>query len=116
MSDATFSPASTEEILSSIRKIMSAEWEQPASPKLSPLDQEDEDILELTKKVIVSPEKESSRPSLSLPLSVSAPPPSHGNQSAEDLLNALLRPLLKEWLNQHLPSLIEKEIQRRSLS
>ena len=112
MSDETLNHTSTEEILASIRKIMSAEWEHPAAPKLSPLDPEDEDVLELTKKVEAIPKKESPTPSLS----VSASPPSRSNQSAEDLLSSLLRPLLKEWLNQHLPSIIEKEIKKRSLS
>lgn len=113
MSDETLNHTSTEEILASIRKIMSAEWEQATSPKPLPIDpEEEEEVLELTKKIEVLPKKEVSNPSL-----LESPGPSSGrNQSAEDLLSALLKPLLKEWLNQHLPSIIEKEIKKRSLS
>jgi cell pole-organizing protein PopZ len=110
MSDEPFNHTSTEEILASIRKIMSTEWEQTAAPKPLSIDPEEEEVLELTKKVEGPRKQEPSR----APLSVS-PAPSRGAQSAEDLLSALLRPLLKDWLNQHLPSLIEKEIQKRSL-
>ena len=111
MSDEAVNHTSTEEILASIRKIMSAEWEQAAAPKPLPIDPEEEEVLELTKKV-EGPRKAHSNPSLS----ATPPSPSRGTQSAEDLLSALLRPLLKDWLNQHLPSIIEKEIQKRSLS
>jgi cell pole-organizing protein PopZ len=112
MSNETLNHTSTEEILASIRKIMSTEWQQPTSPKIFSVEPEDEDILELTRKV-ESPQKETPH---HLPLPASSASPSRGTQSAEDLLSALLRPLLKDWLNQHLPSIIEKEIQKRSLS
>ncbi len=111
MSDETLSPASTEEILASIRKIMSAEWEQTTSVKSRPLDPEEEEILELTKKV-EGPRKVPTNPAPS----TTPPSPSRGTQSVEDLLSLLLRPLLKDWLDQNLPSLIEKEIKRRQLS
>ncbi len=115
MNDAALNNASTEEILASIRKIMSAEWEEPSVLKPVPL--EEEEVLELTKKVsspapLIS-KKET--PGETKPSPISAVPLPR-NQAAADLLGMLLKPLLKEWLDQHLPRIIEKELQKKNLS
>jgi len=43
-----------------------------------------------------------------------------GGETIEDMIRAMLKPMLNEWLNTHLPDIVERlvsrEIQRLSLS
>ncbi|MBX5452424.1 MAG: DUF2497 domain-containing protein [Acidobacteriia bacterium] len=149
---------SMEDILASIRRILSEE--EPAASQ--PQRIEREDILELDESMMVMPQSEPNQHSGGEPTpekasavpekkekqpeaaaSVSSTEPDSGLITAttaeetaasivglmrtlarerftqthregptiEDLVRAELRPLLKEWLNQHLPSLVERLVQ-----
>jgi cell pole-organizing protein PopZ len=133
--------ASMEDILSSIRKILD---EDPKSSKKAPAKKKEEP-LELTEVVEESVKKSPSIPELkteepapssdtlmsstALSASVAAlsslkqavAPSTHasttqGQTTIEDIAKSLLMPLLKDWINQNLPSLVEKivkeEVQR----
>ncbi|MEI8321364.1 MAG: DUF2497 domain-containing protein [Alphaproteobacteria bacterium] len=130
---------SMEEILSSIRKIMSTDLEDIRPPKTKKFD-DDDNVLELTKRVDlkVNPVKpissfESSSPirhdrlmsSEALSASVSAlsqlnqtahaeQPAStpYKNEAVEKFLGDLVRPMLKDWLDKNLPRLVETIVQR----
>jgi cell pole-organizing protein PopZ len=149
---------SMEDILASIRRILSEE--EPAASQ--PQSVEREDILELDESMMVMSQSEPSQQSGGEPASeteralpekpekrpeaassVSSPEADSGlitpmtaeetaasivslmrtlarerftqthreGPTIEDLVRAELRPLLKEWLNQHLPSLVERLVQ-----
>jgi len=129
---------SMEEILSSIRKIMSTDLEDIRPPKTKKFD-DDDNVLELTKRVDlkVNPVKpissfESSSPirhdrlmsSEALSASVSAlsqlnqtahaeqPVSTSKNEAVEKFLGDLVRPMLKDWLDKNLPRLVETIVQR----
>jgi cell pole-organizing protein PopZ len=39
-------------------------------------------------------------------------PLGHGNRTIEDLVKEVMRPMIKEWLDAHLPSLVERLVRR----
>ncbi len=117
-----------EDILASIKKIIAEDGEAVSSPRpfrkdLRAAPPRRDDVLDLTTRVaddaepqvapIVSAEAVSaSRHALeALNSAVTAPAPvaslSRGI-SVEDLASELLRPMLKDWLDAHLPEIVER--------
>jgi cell pole-organizing protein PopZ len=138
MGDLSNEP-SMEEILASIRRIISEEGEaavptpkarapraareQPAEAEAEAAD-EGPDILELTEPMAVDDAEPSddgllsdeaaaaSRRSLAaLAMTVTQPGPGPGGHSQiEDLVRELLRPMLKEWLDANLPAIVDAKV------
>lgn len=126
--------ASMEDILSSIRKILD---EEPDAPKIS-APKKKEEPLELTEiveeytvdvrqhpqedKKIEEPSDEALMSSSTLSASIAAlsslkdalqptfSQPTCSKTTVEDIAKSLLMPLLKDWVNQNLPSLVEKVV------
>lgn len=156
MTEQTTEP-SMEEILSSIRRILSTEegTKTKTEEKLSEvvaqkenLEPKTDDVMELTQDMLCEEEKEPKQPSEPNPdqfdnsdmelLSeatlqasadrlnnlterlISDKKPTYNTsaseQTVEDFVASLLRPYLKEWLDAHLPALVErivsKEVER----
>jgi cell pole-organizing protein PopZ len=133
MGDLSSEP-SMEEILASIRRIISEEGEaavatpkarapramreQPAEAEAA---EDNPDILELTEPMAVAVDDEddalvseeaaaASRRSLAaLAMSVTQPGPT-GHSQIEDLVRELLRPMLKEWLDANLPAIVDAKV------
>jgi len=128
-----------EEIMASIGKAVSDETRtaDPAQPD------SDDDILELTDEVPPEGEAEASAGGEDLVSTSTAAasaeafaglaqaveegetaarrlPVSEGGETIEDMVRAMLKPMLNEWLDKHLPDiverLVEEEIQRLSRS
>ncbi|MDQ2860343.1 MAG: DUF2497 domain-containing protein [Pseudomonadota bacterium] len=140
MPDTTAPEASMDEILASIRRIVS-EDEAPAAPDAKA---GDSDVLELTDKVPETPAGKPpvakndaasvGRPDEALTGDAAAsataasfetlksaadsdakaratmalPPP---GRSLEDVTRELLRPLLKAWLDEHLPTIVQASVE-----
>ena len=120
---------SMEDILASIKRVIAEEKEIRAAAPPAATDEKD-DILELEESMEaresppVSPmdlgppllEEEaadSSRQSLETLASVAAaaPPPPQVNP-LEEMLRKMLRPILKQWLDEHLPSIVDVHVKR----
>lgn len=117
---------SMEDILASIKRVIAEEKEIRASapPELTG---EEEDVLELDETMEApAPEPvdlgpplmeeqaaDSSRQRLEALASVaaSAPPPPQGNP-LEDMVREMLRPILKQWLDDHLPGIVDEHVKR----
>jgi cell pole-organizing protein PopZ len=120
---------SMEDILASIKKVIAEEKElrtaveeaQATRGEAADEDQEEE-VLELDQP-IAPPElgpplldeeaAETSRHSLEELSSVAAtlPPPAQVNP-LEDMVREMLRPILKEWLDEHLPNIVNEHVKR----
>ena len=120
---------SMEDILASIKRVIAEEKElRAAVPPPSPdsLDEEEEDVLELDHPV----EPEASPIELGEPLldtdaadssrsrleqlssiAAAAPPPPTVNP-LEEMLRDMLRPALKQWLDEHLPRIVDEHVRR----
>jgi uncharacterized protein len=122
---------SMEDILASIKKVIAEEKELRAAVAEveesggQPSDREeeaDEDVLELDQPI--------ERPELGPPLlddgaaattrhsleelstvAATAPPPPAVNP-LEDMIREMLRPILKEWLDEHLPNIVNEHVKR----
>lgn len=149
MSDESQKEPTMEEILASIRRIISEDdveqseeiREEDAPPPPRPAepepeieaedelpepepDLEPEDVLELTDRVDPVGDIEPLRPAPALVsdptaaaaaaafghLSASLLMP-HDLRTLEDVVRELLRPLLKQWLDDHLPDIVEAQVQ-----
>lgn len=117
---------SMEEILASIRRIVSEESGAHAKG---------DDVLDLTRVVdaegnVVALESAASGPPIPRPdtplvspsveaevaralrrADPNAPPADTGDRAVEDHLRAMLRPMLREWLDTHLPGIVERLVQ-----
>jgi cell pole-organizing protein PopZ len=120
---------SMEDILASIKKVIAEEKElrtaveeaEATRGEAADEDQEEE-VLELDQP-IAPPElgpplldeeaAETSRHSLEELSSVAAtlPPPAQVNP-LEDMVREMLRPILKEWLDEHLPNIVNEHVKR----
>lgn len=124
---------SMEEILASIKRIIAED-----APASSPRSPQPDDILELTEDAAITPaaptsglaeEEDDAEPlladsaaaslrgSLAALATLSEPgvPPQivrQGETSLEGLVRELLRPMLKEWLNANLPTMVESIVAR----
>jgi uncharacterized protein len=125
------SEPSMEAILSSIKKIIAeddrvitrARATRAAAPRKDEIEAE-EDVLELTEaaeELLDDNKAQSLAQSFSVLKTLAEPGVApqivrSGETSLEGLTRELLRPMLKEWLDSHLPSLVEgmvaKEIER----
>lgn len=119
-----------DEILSSIKRIIADDERiRPAakrSPKTAPVEDEDDEILELTEtaaddeaeEVLLDDSKaQSLRHSFSALQTLSEPGVApqivrSGETSLEGLTRDLLRPMLKDWLDTNLPPIVEAMVER----
>ncbi len=122
---------SMEDILASIKRVIAEEKELRAVvPPSLPAADIDEDVLELDHPMIAEAPAEppvvelgpplldtgaanSSRSSLEQLSSVAAaaPPPPTVNP-LEEMLRDMLRPALKQWLDEHLPRIVDEHVRR----
>jgi cell pole-organizing protein PopZ len=124
---------SMEDILASIKKVIAEEKELRSAvraepqPELQEQDEddesEDEDVLELSDTLAPSVDlgpplldenaAESSRSALATlsTVAAAAPPPPQGNP-LEDMVREMLRPVLKQWLDDHLPQIVDDHVKR----
>ncbi len=124
-----------EDILASIKKVIAEEKElrtavttRPAPPPLADYP-EQEEVLELDQAVeeeqlgapvdlgppLVSDDAaQASRLKLAALQEVAAttPPPQAGANPLEQVVRDMLRPLLKEWLDQNLPAIVDEHVRR----
>ena len=125
---------SMEDILASIKRVIAEEKEiRAAAPPPPPPGDDDElaedDVLELD-STMAAPEDyvepldlgpplveeslaDSSRARLDelAVVAATAPPPPVGNP-LEDMVRDLLRPVLKQWLDDHLPKIVDEHVKR----
>ena len=127
---------SMEDILASIKKVIAEEKElrstvQVAAPQveLAPVEDEPEsEVLELDEPVVEElhlPEVDLGPPLISddaaqasrarlaalQEAAASAPPPPTVNP-LEQMVRDMLRPMLKDWLDQHLPGIVDEHVKR----
>jgi cell pole-organizing protein PopZ len=127
---------SMEDILASIKKVIADEKELRSAVRAEPKDasQEDEDergeegegaddVLELNDTLappvdlgpplLAEHVAASTRSSLETLTTVaaSAPPPPQGNP-LEDMIRDMLRPVLKQWLDDHQPGIVDEHVKR----
>jgi cell pole-organizing protein PopZ len=118
---------SMEDILASIKRVIAEEKEiRAAAPPPEP-ETNEEDVLELDESMAAPPpvpidlgpplmEEEvadESRHRLEELASVAAaaPPPPQINP-LEELVREMLRPILKQWLDDHLPNIVDEHVKR----
>lgn len=116
---------SMEEILSSIKMIISEDNAKAVPPRqkpraeTAPSQTEPEAILELTENVslnaaggaIVSPDAlAASRQALSNLSRLVVKPDVAGSDTLEGLVREMLTPMLKDWLDAHLPAIVERVV------
>ena len=118
---------SMEDILASIKRVIAEEKEIRAVVPPPPLEVEEEDVLELDESMeageavpadlgpplIEEQVADSSRQKLEALATVAAtaPPPPQGNP-LEDMIREMLRPVLKQWLDEHLPGIVDEHVKR----
>jgi cell pole-organizing protein PopZ len=120
---------SMEDILASIKRVIAEEKEiRAAAPPSGPDDEpEDEDVLELDESmeavslppVDLGPplmeEEVADESRLRLEelasVAATAPPPPQVNP-LEELVREMLRPILKQWLDDHLPGIVDEHVKR----
>ena len=118
---------SMEDILASIKKVIAEEKELrvtagPAAPA-QPEAAEEEDVLEL-EELLAPPmdlgpplldqdAADNSRQSIDTLAAVAAaaPPPPTVNP-LEEVVREMLRPILKQWLDEHLPKVVDEHVRR----
>ena len=126
---------SMEDILASIKRVIAEEKEiRAAAPPPSPTGDapadpaDDEDVLELDEVVeaqlappidlgpplLTEAVADSSRQRLEELASVAAaaPPPAPAANPLEELVREMLRPILKQWLDDHLPQVVDEHVKR----
>ena len=125
MGGATHEP-SMEEILSSIKKIIAEDdgRAQPApkarsraasSYAAAPSADADDTVLELTEAVVVeqivsADAAAASRQALSSLSRLIVKPDIAGADTLEGLVREMLKPMLKDWLDAHLPEIVERVV------
>ena len=118
-----------EDILASIKRVIAEEKEiRAAAPPSSPeLSEDENDVLELDESMEAMPvipadlgpplledqAADESRLKLEVLASVaaSAPPPPTYNP-LEEMIREMLRPILKQWLDEHLPGIVDEHVKR----
>lgn len=125
MADKATEP-SMEEILSSIKMII-AEDNAKAAPRqrsraeptpLAPAKESPETVLELTEDagtstatpIMSSDALAASRQALSNLSRLIVKPESAGSDTLEGLVREMLKPMLKDWLDAHLPAIVERVV------
>jgi uncharacterized protein len=120
---------SMEDILASIKKVIAEEKDlrtspvEAAPPSVEAADETEDDVLELAEPLAPPMElgpplvdqdvAETSRHSLEVLSTVAAsvPPPPQVNP-LEELVREMLRPILKQWLDDHLPAIVDEHVKR----
>ncbi|MEO5774490.1 MAG: DUF2497 domain-containing protein [Sphingomicrobium sp.] len=116
-----------EDILASIKKVIAEEKELRSAvsePAPEPaFEEEEEDVLEL-EDVLAPPMDlgpplldqrvaETSRQSIETLAAVAATvPPGPAVNPLEEMVRDMLRPILKQWLDEHLPKMIDEHVKR----
>ena len=125
---------SMEDILASIKRVIAEEKEIRAAAPPPPADEElDDDVLELDETMEASgtPEApegppvdlgpplleedaaDTSRQKLEALANVAATaPPAPQVNPLEDMVREMLRPILKQWLDDHLPGIVDEHVKR----
>ena len=121
---------SMEDILASIKRVIAEEKEiRVAAPPPSPeLEDGDDDVLELDEVVeaelapaidlgpplIEEKLADSSRLRLEelATVAAAAPPPAPAANPLEEVVREMLRPILKQWLDDHLPQVVDEHVKR----
>lgn len=122
---------SMEDILASIKRVIAEEKElRAAVPPPSPDPIEEEDVLELDHPVeaqlaAVEPAFDTGPPLLDedaadtsrarleqLTTVAAAAPPAPAVNPLEEMLRDMLRPALKQWLDEHLPRIVDEHVRR----
>ena len=119
---------SMEDILASIKRVIAEEKGLRAAvppPTPDPEDETEEDVLELDHPVVAEPPVElgeplldadaadSSRSRLEQLSSVAAAAPAlPAVNPLEEMLRDMLRPALKQWLDEHLPRIVDEHVRR----
>jgi len=112
---------SMEDVLSSIKRIISADVEAarrfPKPSAIAPAEEE-EDILELgeapaaaAKGIVSGKAAKASKAALAALDSVKLDP-NAGANTMDGLVREMLKPMLKEWLDANLPDLVERVVAR----
>ena len=118
---------SMEDILASIKRVIAEEKEiRAAAPPPSP-DEDEDDVLELdeTMAAPVPPPADLGPPLMEeaaadtsrqrieelVTVAANAPPQPQVNP-LEEMLREMLRPILKQWLDDHLPSIVDEHVKR----
>lgn len=120
---------SMEDILASIKRVIAEEKESRAAvPPPSPEREDEEDVLELDESMeaqataaplelgpplLDEEAADTSRQKLDQlsTLAASAPPPPQVNP-LEDMLREMLKPVLKQWLDENLPRIVDEHVKR----
>ncbi|HXH00310.1 MAG TPA: DUF2497 domain-containing protein [Sphingomicrobium sp.] len=119
---------SMEDILASIKRVIAEEKEiRAAAPPPGPVPVED-DILELEDVVEVNlappidlgpplieeEVADTSRMMLEelATVAANAPPPAPATNPLEEVVRDMLRPILKQWLDDHLPQVVDEHVKR----
>jgi len=121
---------SMEDILASIKRVIAEEKEiratAPPASAGDEMDIESEDVLELDQSMEAPPppvdlgppllEEEIADESRSMleelaSVAAAAPPPPQVNP-LEELVREMLRPILKQWLDDHLPNIVDEHVKR----
>ena len=121
---------SMEDILASIKKVIAEEKElrtimEPSAESQTEESAEDDDVLELDEPIEPAPPAdlgpplmddgaaETSRHSLEQLSSVAATvPPAPAVNPLEEMVREMLRPILKDWLDENLPNLVNEHVKR----
>ena len=118
---------SMEEILASIKKVIAEDkearsFEPPAEPE-EPAGEEHDQVLELNEELappvdfgpplLDSTAADASRSALEQLTTVAASVPAQPQVNPlEDMVREMLRPILKQWLDEHLPGLVDEHVRR----
>jgi hypothetical protein len=121
---------SMEDILASIKKVIAEEKDLRTAPvgaaqppEQAPSEAAEDDVLELAEPLappmdlgpplVDQQVAETSRHSLDVLSTVAAsvPPPPQVNP-LEEMVREMLRPILKQWLDDHLPAIVDEHVKR----
>lgn len=122
---------SMEDILASIKKVIAEEKElrssirtaeQEPPPESGVAEAEDEDVLELDQPIETAADlgpplldeeaAQSTMESLQQLSTVAATAPAQTGNPLEEMVREMLRPILKEWLDEHLPGIVNDHVKR----
>lgn len=121
---------SMEDILASIKKVIADEKElrsaippAAAEPEIEDEAEEEEDVLELSEPLAPAMDlgpplldesaAETSRHSLETLATITATvPPVPAVNPLEDMVREMLKPILKQWLDDNLPALVDEHVKR----
>ena len=123
---------SMEDILASIKRVIAEEKElRAAIPPADPsADEDEEDVLELDSAMATEAQSDAEPLDLGPPLLdenaasesaaklaelstvAAAAPPAPAGHPLEDMLKDMLRPVLKQWLDDNLPRIVDEHVKR----